>query len=210
MNRLKVGKMVLGMVETNCYFIYDPETMEAVVIDPAKDGLYEKLADNDIKVRGILLTHGHFDHIMGVHSLAEKSGCKVYALTAEDELCRNAYLNSSEQIRRPYTVEPDILLTDQDEIEIAGIKFKVFATPGHTIGSCCYYIESEKWLFSGDTLFRGSIGRSDLPTGSGEDIMNSVQKLIETFDDDVKVYPGHGDSTTIEFEKNYNPYVRIS
>ncbi|MBO4266566.1 MAG: MBL fold metallo-hydrolase [Lachnospiraceae bacterium] len=210
MGALKVGKMVLGMVETNCYFIYDPEKMEAVVIDPAKDGLYEKLAEHDIRVCGILLTHGHFDHIMGVRSLSEKSGAKVYALKAEDELCRNSYLNSSDQIRRPYTVEPDILLSDQDEIEISGMKFKVYATPGHTIGSCCYYVESEKWLFSGDTLFRGSIGRSDLPTGSGEDIMDSVQKLVEIFDGDVKVYPGHGDSTTIEFEKNNNPYVRIS
>lgn len=206
MGEIKVGKMVLGMVETNCYFVYDEDTKDAVVIDPAKNGLYDKLSDNGINVRAILLTHGHFDHIMGVHELCEKSGAKLYALAAEDELCRNSYLNASEQIRRPYTVEPDVLLSDGEEFTVAGITFKVYATPGHTLGSCCFYIESVKWLFSGDTLFAGSIGRSDLPTGNGEEIMDSVQKIVETFDDDVKVYPGHGDSTTIGHEKKYNPF----
>ncbi len=206
MGEIKVGKMVLGMVQTNCYFVYDSDSMDAVVIDPAKDGLYDVLTKNGLKVCGILLTHGHFDHIMGTRELAEKSGAKLYALDLEDEVCRNSSLNASEQIRKPYTCEPDVLLYDGEEFEIAGIKFKTYATPGHTIGSCCYYIESEKWLFSGDTLFCGSIGRSDLPTGSGETIMDSVQKIVETFDDDVKVYPGHGDSTTILDEKKYNPF----
>ena len=206
MGRLKVGKMVLGMVETNCYFVYDPDTMEAVVIDPAKNGLYDKLSENGLKVSGILLTHGHFDHIMGTHELCDRSGAKLYALDLEDEVCRNSNLNASEQIRRPYTTEPDVLLTDGEEFTIAGMGFKVYATPGHTIGSCCYYIESEKWLFTGDTLFCGSVGRSDLPTGSGQLLMESVDMIIRTFDDDVKIYPGHGDSSTIGDEKKYNPF----
>ena len=203
---LKVGRMVLGMVETNCYFVYDTSTMEAVVIDPAKDGLYDKLAANGLKVSGILLTHGHFDHIMGTRELSERSGAKLYALDLEDEVCRNSNLNASEQIRRPYIAEPDVLLTDGEEFTIAGIRFRTIATPGHTIGSCCYYIESEKWLFTGDTLFCGSVGRSDLPTGSGKSLMESVEKLIDAFDDDVKIYPGHGDSSTIGDEKKYNPF----
>ena len=147
-----------------------------------------------------------FIHIMGCNELREKSLARLYALAPEHELCTNAFLNASEQIRRPYTTEPDILLTDKEEFTVAGINFKVIATPGHTIGSCCYYIESEKWLFSGDTLFCGSIGRSDLPTGSGEQIMTSVRMLVDTFDPDVKVYPGHGDATTIGEEKEYNPF----
>ena len=203
---LKVGRMVLGMVETNCYFVYDTSTMEAVVIDPAKDGLYDKLEANGLKVSGILLTHGHFDHIMGTRELSERSGAKLYALDLEDEVCRNSNLNASEQIRRPYIAEPDVLLTDGEEFTIAGIRFRTIATPGHTIGSCCYYIESEKWLFTGDTLFCGSVGRSDLPTGSGKSLMESVEKLIDAFDDDVKIYPGHGDSSTIGDEKKYNPF----
>ena len=206
MGEIKVGRMVLGMVETNCYFVYDDDSKETIVIDPAKDGLYDVLSKNGLKVCAILLTHGHFDHIMGTRELSEKSGAKIYALDLEDEVCRNSSLNASDQIRRPYTVEPDVLVYDGQEIEAAGIKIKVYATPGHTIGSCCYYIESVKWLFSGDTLFCGSIGRSDLPTGSGETIMDSVQKIVDTFDDDVKVYPGHGDSTTIGEEKAHNPF----
>ncbi len=206
MGEIKVGRMILGMVETNCYFVYDSDSKETIVIDPAKDGLYDKLGENGLKVCAVLLTHGHFDHIMGVNELTQKSGAKLYALSAEDELCRNSYLNASDQIRRPYTVEPDVLLSDGEEFEVAGIGFKVYATPGHTIGSCCYYIESKKWLFSGDTLFCGSIGRSDLPTGNGEDIMNSVQMIVDTFDKDVKVYPGHGDATTIGEEKAHNPF----
>jgi len=206
MSDIKVGRMVLGMVETNCYFLYDDETKEAVVIDPAKNGLYDKLSENGLKVCAVLLTHGHFDHIMGVIELTERSGARLYALAAEEELCKNAYLNASEQIHRPYTVDPDVLLSDGDEIIEAGIKFKVLATPGHTLGSCCYYVEDKKWLFSGDTLFCGSIGRSDLPTGNGEQIMDSVQLIVSTFDDDVKVYPGHGETTTIGVEKKYNPF----
>ena len=208
MGDIKVGRMVLGMVETNCYFIYDEDTKETIVIDPAKNGLYDKLTDNGLKVCAVLLTHGHFDHIMGVHELTRESGAKLYALLEENELCRNSYLNASEQIGRSYTVEPDVLLTDGDEFTVAGINIKVYATPGHTAGSCCYYISDKKWLFSGDTLFRGSIGRSDLPTGSGKIIMDSVHMLVHTFDDDVKVYPGHGDATTIGDEKESNPFCR--
>ncbi len=206
MGDLKVGKMVLGKVETNCYFVYDADTKETVVIDPAKNGLYEKLSENGLKVSGVLLTHGHFDHIMGVHELAKMSGAKVYALEEEAALCGDADLNASAQIRKPYTVEVDEKLSDRQEISIAGIDFTVYATPGHTAGSCCYYVKSEKWLFSGDTLFCGSIGRDDLPTGNGAKLMESVHMLIDTFDDDVKVYPGHGTSSTIGSEKAYNPF----
>ena len=98
------------------------------------------------------------------------------------------------------------MLSDGQEFEIAGIGFKVYATPGHTQGSSCYYVKSEKWLFTGDTLFCGSVGRTDLPTGSGSRIMESVHMLIDTFDEDVKVYPGHGDSSDIGSEKAYNPF----
>ncbi len=206
MGKLKVGKMVLGMVETNCYFVYDEETGNAVVIDPAKNGLYDKLSENGLKVCAILLTHGHFDHIMGVHELTKLSGAKLYALDAEVKLCGDADLNASNQIRRPYTVEVDEKLTDGQEFDIEGMHFKVIATPGHTAGSCCYYVDSEKWLFSGDTLFCGSIGRSDLPTGDGRVLMQSVHMLVDTFDPDVKVYPGHGDGTTIGHEKDCNPF----
>lgn len=203
---ISIGKMVLGMVETNCYYIYDESAKKAIVIDPAKDGVYDALTEEGLTVEAILLTHGHFDHIMGIHDLVEKSGAKVYALAAEEELCKDEKLNASSQIRRPYTVEPDVLLNDGDSINIVGIDIKVVATPGHTKGSCCYYIPMMNWLISGDTLFRGSIGRSDLPTGDEKEILKSVHMLIDTFEDDVKVFPGHGDTSTIGFERRYNPF----
>ncbi len=206
MGEIKVGKMVLGMVETNCYFVYDNDTKKCIVIDPAKNGLYDKLSENGLDVCAILLTHGHFDHIMGIHELTKLSQAKVYALDKEVELCGDADLNASAQIRRPYTIEVDEPLSDGQEIELEGMRFRVFATPGHTQGSCCFYLESEKWLFTGDTLFCGSIGRSDLPTGNEKQIMESVHMLIDKFDDDVKIYPGHGSASTIGSEKAYNPF----
>lgn len=207
MGNIKIGKMVLGMIETNCYFLYDEATKEAIVVDPAKRGVIEKLTANGINPVAVILTHGHFDHIMGVHEMQDK-GCKVYVLKEEEALCKNANLNASADIRKPYIIEPDVYVTDGEEITIAGITLKVIATPGHTAGSCCYYIPSEDWLISGDTLFRGSIGRSDLPTGSEEAILKSVNMLLdcEKFNDDTKVYPGHGDTTTIGFERKYNPF----
>lgn len=208
MGDIKIGKMVLGMIETNCYFLYDADTKEAIVVDPAKRGVYDKLADNGISVKAIILTHGHFDHIMGVHELVEKSGAKVYCHEAENDLCRDAKLNASDGIRRPYVIEPDVLLKDNEEIELAGIRLKVIWTPGHTKGSCCYYVPDKDWLISGDTLFYASIGRSDLPTGSEKEILDSVHKLLkcEEFNENTKVYPGHGDSTSIGFERKFNPF----
>lgn len=206
MGEICIGRMVLGMVETNCYFVYDSETKDAIMIDPAKNGIYDKLEKHGINVVGILLTHGHFDHIMGIHELKEKTGAKVYALDKEDALCRDAELNASAQIRKPYTVEPDVLLEDGDVITIAGVDVKVISTPGHTAGSCCYFLEKENWLISGDTLFAGSIGRSDLPTGNESEILKSVHMLMDRFADDVKVYPGHGETTTIGQERKYNPF----
>lgn len=208
MGKICIGKMVLGMIETNCYFMYDETTKEAIIVDPAKNGVYKTLEANGIKPVAILLTHGHFDHIMGVHELSREANAKVYVMKEEEALCKDATLNASDSIRRPYTIEPDVYLNDGDEFELNGIKIKVIATPGHTAGSCCYYIPSENWLISGDTLFRGSIGRSDLPTGDEDTILNSVNMLLDSkeFNDDTKVYPGHGEVTSIGFERKYNPF----
>jgi len=140
---IKIGSMCLGYVGTNCYFVYDEEKKEALVFDPPADGagIYNKLLENDIKVAAILLTHGHFDHIMGVNELKEKADVKVYASKLEERVLKSAELNVSNQVGRSYTVTPDVLIEDGEEIEIAGIKVKMISTPGHTEGSCCYYFE---------------------------------------------------------------------
>ena len=205
---VKIGRMVAGYVQTNVYFVYDDETKKAIVIDPATDGknIYDTLVDKGLDVCAICLTHGHFDHIWGVKELKEAAGVKVYAYEAEDELLKDPEINVSLDAGRACSVTADVLFTDGEEADIEGIKFKVIYTPGHTEGSCCFYFENEKFLISGDTLFYCSCGRTDLPTGSGGKLDKSLKKLME-LPEDVKVFPGHGDATTIGFEKKNNPFV---
>ena len=205
---IKIGSMTIGYVQTNCYFVYDEDKKEAIVFDPATDGagIYNALLKHDISVAAIMLTHGHFDHIMGVNELREKASVKVYASELEKDLLASPELNASNQIGRSYTVVPDVVLKDNEEVEIAGIKIKTISTPGHTEGSACYLIEDEKILIAGDTLFAGSCGRTDLPTGSGGKLDRSLKEKLMKLDDDIKVYPGHGESTTIGHEREYNPF----
>jgi glyoxylase-like metal-dependent hydrolase (beta-lactamase superfamily II) len=209
MGELKIGRMVMGPVQTNCYFVYDSENKKAVVFDVPCDGvyIYETLKKNGIEVAGICLTHGHFDHIMGANELRGAASVKIYAYEEEQDVCENTHNNCTDQISRLYTVKCNKYLKDDEEVDIEGIKFKVIATPGHTKGSCCYYFEDDKILISGDTLFSGSIGRSDLPTGSEATLIRSLNARLMCLPDDVKVYPGHGDETTIGFERNHNPFI---
>ncbi len=163
MAETKIGRMVLGSCQTNCYFIYRDEGKRAIVVDPADQGakIYDALQRNGITVEAILLTHGHFDHIWGTKELREMAGVKLYALDAEKELCEDSHNNVSDMAGRPYTVTPDEFLRDGQELTLAGIHFQVIATPGHTIGSCCYYFPQAGFLVSGDTLFAESVGRTD-------------------------------------------------
>lgn len=208
MAELKIGRMVIGMYGTNCYLVYREGRQEVIVVDPADKGeqIYEALQEKGFTISGILLTHGHFDHIWGTKSLRELSGAKIYALDAQEKLCEDDGLNVSRQAGRPYTVVPDVYVRDGEELSIAGIAFKVIATPGHTADSCCYYFEEAGFLVCGDTIFLESVGRTDLPTGSGSTLDRSIRERIFTLPDSVQLYPGHGDSTTVEHEKKYNPF----
>lgn len=210
MGKLCIGRMVLGMVETNCYFVYDENNKKDVIVfDPATNGVCDKLNLKGFGIKAVLLTHGHFDHIMGVNELRDLTGAKVYAYKGEDELLKNSDLNASGQIRSPYTVCADVLLEDGECVEtISGHPCRVMSTPGHTAGSCCYYFYEDDVIITGDTLFAGSVGRTDLPTGDGSAIMDSVKMLCDTLPSGVKVYPGHGDSSDIDTEKKYNPFCR--
>lgn len=208
MAELKIGRMVIGVCGTNCYLVYREGGKEAVVIDPADKGeqIYEALTGKGFTVSAIFLTHGHFDHIWGTKALRELSGAKVYALDAKEKLCEDDGLNVSRQAGRPYTLIPDVYVQDGEEICIGDIACKVLATPGHTADSCCYYFAEAGFLVCGDTVFLESVGRTDLPTGSGGTLERSVREKIFTLPDAVVLYPGHGDSTTVEHEKNYNPF----
>ena len=140
--------------------------------------------------------------------MREISGAKIYALKEEEELLLDPHLNSSFKVGKSYTVKPDVLVRDGEVLTFGDIKLKVIATPGHTAGGCCFYSEEDGVLFSGDTLFFESVGRTDFETSNAGDMKRSLAKLFE-LPDETKVYPGHGDFTTIGHEKEYNPFAGI-
>ncbi len=207
---MRIDKKVIGWVSTNVYIVINEETKDAFVIDPAADEpkLTNYFEENNYNLKGILLTHGHFDHLCGVEALVNKYGCPVYATEGERALLASAEMNHSCTIRKNITVTDYIVVNDGEELELAGIKMKVITTPGHTAGGVCYYVEQNGVLFSGDTLFHETIGRTDLPTGSYDELVRSVKEKLMVLPEDTIVYPGHMSETTIEHERTHNPYTR--
>ena len=211
MSKMRVKQLVVGMVETNCYIIYNEETKAAVIVDPGDNPkeISKKCAEYGVKPEAVLLTHGHFDHIMAAEPLREEWGLKIYSSVKEVEVLQDGQKNlMTKWYRKPYSLTPDVTLVDGEEFELIGFNWKMLLTPGHTCGSCCYYIADEEVLFSGDTLFQMSYGRIDFPTGSGQDMLASVKKLLTTLPEKTMVYTGHMGPTTIEHEKKYNPLAR--
>ena len=207
---IKIGKIVMGSVQTNCYFLYQENDNKIIVVDPADKGeyLYNAFKEAGFEVAAILLTHAHFDHIWGCNKLRELSGAQVFAWEEEKEVCESAKLNVSEDVGRPYTVTVDWYLRDYEKVTIEGMEFTCIGTPGHTQGSCCYYFENDNILVSGDTLFEGSVGRTDLPTGNGATLSRSLKERLMILPDETLVFPGHGNGTNIADEKKYNPFCK--
>ncbi len=205
---LKIGRIVLGVCQTNCYFVYREGEHDVIFFDPADDGMYIKntLEKSGFHVAAILLTHGHFDHIWGCSKLRQLTGAPVYAPAIEQDLLESAQLNCSELAGRACSVKPNFYVKGDEVLSILGFPIKLIETPGHTKGSSCYYFEEEKVLISGDTLFLESVGRTDLATGSMSQLEHSIEAKLSPLPDDVVVYPGHGDSTTIGHERDYNPF----
>jgi glyoxylase-like metal-dependent hydrolase (beta-lactamase superfamily II) len=189
---------------TNCYIILDEESKEIMVIDPAGDvdRIVEMINILNGKLKYIYLTHCHGDHIKGVEELKAKCGGMVLVHRADAEGLNDVSINLTPIIGLPkIELEADSRVDDGDLIHLGNLEFRVIHTPGHTKGSSSLYIESEKCLFSGDTLFRGTWGRTDLPTSSREDIIDSITNKLMALPDDTIVYPGHGRTTIIREEK---------
>ena len=207
---LETACLITGMMKENCYILSDRELApgDCVLVDPGDDAnkISSYLKEQGLRPMAILLTHGHFDHITAVPELLETyKDVKVYACKDEIDMLGDAGLNLSEHFLRPVELTDAEPLSDGERIRLLGHDFKVIATPGHTAGSCCYYEEKEKLLYSGDTLFRSSYGRTDLPTGSEEEMGKSLNEKLFTLPEDVKVYPGHEAPTAIGFERKHNP-----
>ncbi len=208
---MKIESMVLGAVATNCYFVINEETKETIVIDPADraDRILEKASAEGLSLKAVFLTHGHADHMLAVPELREKTGIPVYASQAEEKLLADPNQNLSLGLfGKSLSLKADVLTEDGQELEAAGMKFRVLFTPGHTPGGCCYYNQEENVLFSGDTLFCGSVGRTDFPGGSMGTLVRSIGEKLMPLPDETRVYPGHQEETTIGAERRYNPYLR--
>ena len=206
---LKVEQYVVGPVQTNCYFAINDDTKEVLIIDPGASAkqLAEKVKEQGLKPVAILLTHGHFDHIMGIDGFLSEFDVPVYVHEEDADAMEDPVLNQSSTYTSGYTFGKALYLRDRQTLELAGYTFQVIHTPGHTKGGCCYYVASEGVLFSGDTLFQNSVGRTDFVNSSTSDLVHSVREKLFLLPDDTMVYPGHMGETKIGHEKKYNPYV---
>lgn len=199
----------MGMVMTNCYGLLNTQTKEVILVDPgdSPEVIGRMVEELEGKPVAIFLTHGHYDHILALDAVKEKYQIPVYACKEEEELLGDVSLNLTGQVRRPMVVRPEVLVSDLEEFTVAGFSIRAIHTPGHTKGSVCYYFPKESLLVSGDTLFHGSVGRTDLPTGSTAQMMESLKRLLKMLPEETDVLPGHESATTIGYEKRYNPFV---
>lgn len=204
-------KLAVGAYAANCFIIGDEETRTGIVIDPGGEAerIFKKTESMGLKIESILLTHGHGDHIGAVETLKKLTGAAVLCHHEEAEMMLDPSINLTVNMNGPtISFKADKTIGDGDVVTTGKLKIKVIHTPGHTVGGICLYLDSEKVLFSGDTLFYGSIGRSDLPGGSHKQLVGSILNKLMKLDDSVTVYPGHGASTTIGFERRKNPFLQ--
>ncbi len=206
---LIVRSMALGMASANCYFVYYEGAKECLLIDaPGEtERIVKALESLELTPVAVLLTHSHFDHIGAAEALKEKYDIPVCCHEAEEEMLADARLNLTYMVGTGYGIKPDRVFADGESVSLGVFKFNVIHTPGHTQGGACFYFEQDKKLFSGDTLFCETVGRTDFPTGSGRTLVASIKEKLFVLPDDTMVYPGHNDYTTIGHEKKYNEYV---
>ena len=209
-NEIMVRGIVVGVFQENCWVVGNRRTGEAICIDPGDqpDEILALARDMGVTIKLIANSHAHIDHVLGVHGVHNATGAKFLLHHQDLDLLQNGFKMSAARFGLDPSQAPpapDQFVEDGDTVEVAGLQLKAITTPGHTPGSVSYYVDG--LLFSGDTLFRGSIGRTDMPGGSFEEEMKSICERLLVLPEETIVLPGHMDETTIQFEKKHNPFV---
>ena len=204
---IQIKTFVAGPVQANNYLVYDNESKEAILIDCSDyvQEIIDVVKNENLNVKYILLTHGHFDHVLGINSMKETLGTKAYVHHGDEEqVAHTSEIMMMFGLPFNLDVNPklDGTLKDAGTLSIGSNEIKVLETPGHTEGCVCYLINDV--LFSGDTLFQGSVGRTDLPGGDFSQLRHSIKDVLFKLDENITVFPGHGDKTTIAYEKKFN------
>lgn len=212
---MKIVSIPAWVTQTNAYLVYGEDSGVGLLVDapPDPEHIGEIVRRHDVTIGAVLLTHGHIDHTGGAGEIEAKHGSEIFVHPDDDFLT----LHPVEQLTRMFGMKPPgsyqvperfTHLRDGQILEVAGLKLETKHTPGHTPGHCCFYVETEATLFAGDQLFAGSVGRTDLPGGSTEELLNSMAQKVLTLDDETRVLPGHGPETTIGRERRSNPFLQ--
>lgn len=208
---IRIEKSILGVCATNTYYVFNEDSREGIIIDPAdnENDIIDKVTRFGFTPKAILITHGHFDHILAMPKVREHFSIKCYIGKTEEKVLKDSSMNlTTTFVGGGIKMDADVYLEDGEEFEIAGWKIKAIEVPGHTIGGMCYYFMDEDVLFSGDTLFCDSVGRSDFPGGNGYTLCRSIKEKLFVLPENTIVYPGHMEETTIGYEKANNFFCR--
>jgi hydroxyacylglutathione hydrolase len=206
-----IERFIVGMLQTNCFLLGDPQTRQAVVIDPGGDAdkIANRIEELGLSLSAILNTHGHYDHVMDAWTLQKRLGGEIYLHQKDQPLLQDSMVGMGSffaSISQAPKMKIDHGLKENDVLEFGSIRLHVFETPGHTQGHVAFHFSDAGIIFVGDTLFAGSIGRTDFPGGSFDQLISSVQQKIFPLKGETIVYPGHGPKTTVEREKRTNPF----
>lgn len=204
---MKIINIPVGPLMVNSYIVWDEDTKDGFIVDPGSfdKRLVEAIDDNGIKLHYVILTHGHGDHICGVEQIAKMYSAKIVACEDELEMLKHSSLNLSGDFGQNVELTPDVLVKDDEHLQVGNMDLKFISTPGHTKGGMC--ILTDNYLFSGDTLFRASVGRTDFWGGSFEELVDSIKTKLFVLPEETIVLPGHMDSSNIGYEKKYNMFT---